>query len=511
MHRDAIKRAIELEARKRLLRRATKIRDAKRASRAYALRSGLPPVTKPQVPFSPYGHRHFDPRYCLSHSTFIAKGIANRIEEGKYTPAPAYQLSIPKPKGGMRTINVFSIPDAAVSNLLAKRLIRRNQKRYSPASYAYRTDHGPLDAILLIRSVAKSPRVFLTEIDYSNYFDSIDHNYIIKTISDQEFSVSEKERQVIRAFLRFRFVPMGAASQKRPKINRRGTPQGTTISLFVANVAAHPLDMELERRNGVFVRFADEPLVMTFSYDDANSLYSNFLSFQGQSGVKINAMKSKPVTLFSAIPGEIETKREFSFLGYAFTRTADLDGVSLSIGPGKTRQIKTTISKIIYRHLLLYPRTKGFNPSRIGSPWHDWDVVTCINAIRRYVYAGLTHNQIEAATRGVLGRVRPRGLMAYFCLVTDQAQLKGLDGWLINVLCRAMQARAKLLQSLGHNYVSLTPQQLIQANWYQGHFPQDTRIPSFFLAWRASSTAWERYGPKGIHVPHGAYGYSGDP
>lgn len=512
VHRDAIKRAIELEARKRLLRRAIKIRDTKRANRAYAVRSGKAPVLKAKVPFSAYLHKHFDPRYCLSHASFIAKGIANRIQAKTYRPGPAFQVPIPKAKGGTRSINVFSIPDAAVSNLLAKRLIRRNQKRFSPASYAYRTDHGPLDAILLIRSIVRNPRVYLTEIDYSNYFDSINHNHIIRTIADHEFNVSSHEQAVIRSFLQYRYAPVVKGKAKgKPKTNKCGTPQGTTISLFVANVAAHPLDMELERRNGVFVRYADDSLVMTFSYDDANSLYSHFLSFQAQSGVRINTTKSKPVTLFAAIPGEIETKSEFSFLGYAFRRTPELEGATLAIGRNKVGQIKKAISKIIYRHLLLYPRSAGFNAARIGGPWYDWDLVTCINAIRRYVYAGLSHAQMEHAARGLAGNVRPRGLMAYFCLVNDKQQLKALDGWLINIMCRAIKERSKLLGKLGHSYTPLHQDDLLAANWYQhAQIQNDARVPSFYLAWRASNAAWERYGPKGIHIPHGAYGYTGD-
>jgi RNA-directed DNA polymerase len=510
VHRDAIKKAIELEARKRLRRRSDLMRDAKRASRAYTKRSGKPATLKSTIPFNKYNNKHFDPRYCLSHASFLAKGIANSIQAKTYRPTPAFRLAIPKLKGGTREINIFSIPDAAVSNLLAKRLIRRNQKRFSPASYAYRTDHGPLDAILLIRSVARSPRVYLTEIDYSNYFDSINHAYLIRTIADHDFNVSEQERDIVRAFLGYRYLPLSRSASSTPTVNRTGTPQGTTISLFVANVAAHPLDMELERRNGVFVRYADDSLVMTFSYDDANSLYSTFLNFQAQSGVRINSAKSKPVTLFSAMPGEIDTKAEFSFLGYAFRKTSDLEGVSLAIGSSKVRQIKITISKIIYRHLLLYPKKSGFNSNRIGGLGRDWDVVACINALRRYLYAGLTHDQIQRAARGILGDMRPRGLMAYFCLVSDQDQLKSLDGWLVNVMCRAIKEREKVIKSQGSTYTALVESDLLAANWYQHPIPNDVRIPSFFLAWRASNAAWEKYGPKGIHIPHSGYGYAGD-
>jgi len=108
----------------------------------------------------------------------------------------------------------------------------------------------------------------------------------------------------------------------------------------------------------------------------------------------------------------------------------------------------------------------------------------------------------------IVFRLRPIGRRPHFN--SKFQKLKAVDGWLANVMCRAVRARAKLLTSMGYPHKPLPKAALLAGNWYQDAIWNDVRIASFFLAWRASNTAWERYGPKGIHIPHGAYGYAGD-
>jgi RNA-directed DNA polymerase len=51
---------------------------------------------------------HFDPRYCLSHSKFLARVIWKKILAGEYQPEPAAHYAIPKESGGSRDIMVFA-------------------------------------------------------------------------------------------------------------------------------------------------------------------------------------------------------------------------------------------------------------------------------------------------------------------------------------------------------------------------------------------------------------------
>jgi RNA-directed DNA polymerase len=89
----------------------------------HQLRTGVAAkATQFRVPSMWSVSSHFDPRYCLKNSEFLARVLWSRIQEGKYEPAPAVQVEIPKPNGEKRIIMVFSIPDAAVANVMFGKL-----------------------------------------------------------------------------------------------------------------------------------------------------------------------------------------------------------------------------------------------------------------------------------------------------------------------------------------------------------------------------------------------------
>jgi len=101
-----------------------------------------------------------------------------------------------------------------------------------------------------------------------------------------------------------------------------------------------------------------------------------------------------------------------------------------------------------------------------------------------------------------------RGAMAYYCLTDDHEQLHSLDGWLVDVLSRAMNFRTRLLNARGLAIAPLSKRQILQGDWYNfSALQQETRCPSFFLAWRAARKKWERHGIRGIRIPRDAYSY----
>jgi hypothetical protein len=175
----------------------------------------------------------------------------------------------------------------------------------------------------------------------------------------------------------------------------------------------------------------------------------------------------------------------------------------------KVRSIKAALSRIIYLHLLLYPRRiKLFNADRIGTGFYDWDLVTCLNEIRRYLYGGLKQETLDSFLSDKLSIRRMKGLMAYYCLIDDHEQLHGLDGWLVSVIRRAIVERSKVLAKLGHELIPLSRQQILSGDWYNyPTIPQEMSCPSFFLSWRAARKKWERHGVSGIGIPPDAYFY----
>jgi hypothetical protein len=144
-------------------------------------------------------------------------------------------------------------------------------------------------------------------------------------------------------------------------------------------------------------------------------------------------------------------------------------------------------------------RGNNFNESRIGGMHFDWDLVTCINELRRYIYGYTSEWKMISYLDNLEGIKKAKGVMAFFCLVDDKKQIKSLDGWLISCLQRALKHRARLLKERGFDYTPPNRKQLIDGSWhfYLG-LPNDTKCPSFYIAWRVARKRWEQVGAGGI-------------
>jgi RNA-directed DNA polymerase len=183
-------------------------------------------------------HKHFDPRYCLNHSAFLAKGIWTSLQDGRYQPTAAYRVSIPKPSGGLRQIDAFSVPDAAVAGIFLNNLRTRNANVFSDSSYAYQINKSPLHAIINLRSALRVHKVFVSQYDFSQYFDTIQHAHVHEMIArDGPFLTTILERKLLQAVLTHSYIDGSGPTHVREV----GIPQGNSLSLFLANVAAHPL------------------------------------------------------------------------------------------------------------------------------------------------------------------------------------------------------------------------------------------------------------------------------
>ncbi|WP_374374180.1 reverse transcriptase domain-containing protein [Dongia sp.] len=504
---SVIQREIEKEARKRLARLRRQIAAAKYKHQKFEKRTGtIAIISGKKEPAYWSVHKHYNPRYCIRHSKFLAKGIWNAIKREDYKPTPAIEMRFKKPSGGERAIHIFSIPDAAVSNLFTRNIIDRNDGIFSSSSFAYRTTKTPLDAIIHLRNLTRDGKSFIVSFDFKSYFDSIPSEHLRSQIFPKatQLLTTFAEREVIGAFLSHRYADISAYSARKFERRRNGIPQGTSISLFLANAAVHQLDIQLEKMNGRFVRFADDILIVTSSYEDAISAHNVFRDFSTRSGIPINEDKSTGIRLL-AEPGkaEILSTKNVDFLGYSLTKE------NILISERAIRHIKRHIAQTIYNHLLLYPRKFSFNKNRVGPDFYDWDLVTCINDIRRYLYGGLGEQVTRDYLDARLAIRRFKGIAAYFCLVDDVKQFSALDGWMINAIDRAHRLRRKVLSARHRTFMPpLGKASIIDGSWYQyTALPMETQCPSFVVSWRTARKKWARKGLVGLSLPSGIYAY----
>jgi len=250
---------------------------------------------------------------------------------------------------------------------------------------------------------------------------------------------------------------------------------------------------------------------MAYFYDDALHITDIFNEHCVRSGISINYDKSPGIKRLDGGPGipvrsffvhmgegdKIDSLPEFDYLGHKFRH----DKVLLSTRG--IRRVKRRLSRTIYLHLLHSPRSqKLFSNRRIGAPFHDWDLVRCVNEIRRYIYGELYESQIEAFLTNNRRLPKMRGLMSFYPLVSSLEQLKDLDGWLLSVLQRALRERERVLSGLGHSYTRPSRAEILSGGWYKETIiKNETILPSFVRAWRAARKYYFRYGLKDIKPP----------
>jgi RNA-directed DNA polymerase len=391
-----------------------------------------------------------------------------------------------------------------------RRLTDRNKGLFSAYSFAYRPDKNVFEAIIHLQRMLQPAKTFILKYDYSKYFDTIEHNYLRKLIARQSFVVTTAERTVIDAFLKHEYATYPSWQSLRYQKRTLGVPQGSSLSLFLSNIAAHDLDMTLERANGSFVRFADDVIAVAHSFTAARNIELEFREHCERSGVKINYEKSSGITLLKGRlsddgrsffldaddGGDINHKEHIDFLGHRVCASR------IDLTERAIKRIKKKISRIIYLHLLLYPRRKHpINPTRLGLGHVDWDLVTCLNEIRRYIYGGLKEKALTSFIDNDVKLPFVRGLMAFYPLISKVDSLAELDGWLVNVVQRALRARSKIIIAQGLDFYVIDEKNLIEGDWYSSDVPNETAMPSFVRGWRAARKFYKRYGLSEVKAP----------
>lgn len=493
---------------KRLSKRAfARLEKAARADenfrRKFQKRTGAGPGQPSVVP-SQILHRHFDPQYCARNANFLAKTIWHKVLCMDYEPVRAVQHLLPKPDGSKRSVMAFAIPDAALANVVFRRTRDRNLKRLSPASYAYHPEKNVFDAVLALREFLHDGRLFAVQIDFEKYFDLIPTKYLKSLIDDAgTVSLTPHEKHIFNRFLRHSYAPRNTYSNIPMQRRHGGTPQGSSVSLLLANLANHRLDMALSAEAGKFVRFADDVVALASSYDQAEKLEACFHSHCRSSGLRINETKSPGVAIISTTMKEIRTYPHFDYLGYRIA----VDGLGV---PDKVvSRIKSKVSRLINIYLLHY-LSVGFNSNRTATKprRYDWDLLGLIYELRNSLYGGLTEDDLRNFLEHGARLSSMKGLMGFYCLLDDPSKLREIDGWMLSMVRRAMVRRNQILGN-GHNVNCPTPsnRELATGKWldlnaWKGDDQPETRMPSLVRGWRAARKHYFTFGLENVQAPN---------
>ncbi|WNG49182.1 hypothetical protein F0U60_37505 [Archangium minus] len=387
----------------------------------------------------------FNPYHVWKHAKSIAYAVEKSLKTRRYLPRPAVRYEVPKPDGTTREVSVFQVADQAIAGIVFKRLLRKNKGRFSSRSFAYRNDLSVHDAVIHIASsFAGHNRIFIAEYDFRKYFDSISHEHIEKVLHDERFYITDEERNILRGFVKCSSHPTGSYSSVHAQPRVRGIPQGVSTSLFLANLAAHPIDRRLENLRVDFARYADDTIVWSDDYAELCRAVEVLTTAAHEMGVEVNLKKSPGVRLLSeeGAASELSSANHVEFVGYR------VDGRTLGIRKSSVTNIKGHISKLIYVNLLAQPHSGRCVADRVSGAL-DKDYKVMISQIRRYMYGDLTEEKLAKYLSGDTPEMRYQGLMSFYPIVDDEEQLRQLDGWLVRTIHTSLQQRASLFQAAG--------------------------------------------------------------
>jgi RNA-directed DNA polymerase len=234
--------------------------------------------------------------------------VSRQLSEGTYQPQPIARRYIPKPGSReQRPLGIPTVRDRMVEGAVRHVIEPIFEKEFLPCSYGFRPQRGCKDALREVVERLKAGDVYVLEVDFRKYFDSIPKAPLIGRVTDR---ISDgRMLRLIEQFLQQGIMEDGQYWEPE-----RGTPQGAVISPLLANIYLHPLDVLLSEQGHRTIRYADDLVVLCHTRKEAEQALQTLTNWTTEAGLVLHPDKTQIVDMNVA-------DAYFDFLGYRFQRT----------------------------------------------------------------------------------------------------------------------------------------------------------------------------------------------
>lgn len=257
----------------------------------------------------------------------IDKTIALLIN-GEYKPLPVRRHDIPKPDGKTRRLGIPTVIDRMVQQAIVQSLSPLFDPTFSNLSFGFRPKRSAKDALLKARKFVAEGRKWVVDIDLEQCFDNVQHDKLMSLLAKR---IQDKPLLLlIRRFLTAGVMHNGVRTE-----SVRGTPQGGPLSPLLSNVLLHELDLELERRNHKFCRYADDCNIYVRSKAAAERVMKSITTWvESRLKLKVNKTKSAAAKVSAR-----------TFLGFTLYNDS-----SIAISKKSLERFKDAVRKITKRN-----------------------------------------------------------------------------------------------------------------------------------------------------------------